>query len=137
MLATLSAIMQDSQGFIWLVNDADLQRYDGNQLKVVRDYRLRQAYLLLNNGEQVAVIADAVGFASSSYFGRCFKAKYSKTPNDYRIFSKCPISSTTSAFILQSGYEMLIEYCALNLLVINYPPVGQTMIHRFTFSRLK
>ncbi|MCJ8274169.1 MAG: AraC family transcriptional regulator [Psychrosphaera sp.] len=52
--------------------------------EVLRDYRLNQAYLLLNSGEQIAAIADAVGFASSNYFSRCFKAKYGKTPNDYR-----------------------------------------------------
>ena len=52
--------------------------------EVLRDYRLTQAYLLLNSGEQIAVIADAVGFSSSNYFSRCFKAKYGKTPKDYR-----------------------------------------------------
>ncbi|GHF95968.1 hybrid sensor histidine kinase/response regulator transcription factor [Thalassotalea marina] len=50
----------------------------------LRDYRLSQAKDLLFKGEQVAVIADKVGFNSSSYFVRCFKAKYGTTPNDFR-----------------------------------------------------
>ena len=52
--------------------------------EMLREYRLTQAQKLLNNGEQIAVIADRVGFSSSSYFVRCFKAKYGKSPNDYR-----------------------------------------------------
>jgi len=52
--------------------------------EMLREYRLTQGRLLLNNGEQIAVIADQVGFTSSSYFVRCFKAKYGKPPNDYR-----------------------------------------------------
>lgn len=52
--------------------------------EMLREYRLTQGRQLLNNGEQIAVIADKVGFTSSSYFVRCFKAKYGKPPNDYR-----------------------------------------------------
>jgi len=55
-----------------------------NFSEILREYRLTQGQKLLNNGEQIAVIADQVGFTSSSYFVRCFKAKYGKTPNDYR-----------------------------------------------------
>ena len=55
-----------------------------NFSELVRDYRLTQGSLLLNEGLQVAVIAEQVGFSSSSYFVRCFKAKYDKTPNEYR-----------------------------------------------------
>ncbi len=51
---------------------------------ILRDIRLTQGERLLNKGEQIAVIADQVGFSSSSYFVRCFKAKYGKTPNEYR-----------------------------------------------------
>lgn len=50
----------------------------------LRDHRLTQAKHLLMQGEQVAVIADKVGFNSSSYFVRCFKAKYEVTPNEFR-----------------------------------------------------
>jgi len=52
--------------------------------EILREHRLTQGCLLLDNGEQIAVIADQVGFGSSSYFVRCFKAKYGKTPNEYR-----------------------------------------------------
>ncbi len=52
--------------------------------ELLRDHRLEQAGLLLNQGEQVAVTAYQVGFNSSSYFVRCFKAKYGHTPNEFR-----------------------------------------------------
>ena len=52
--------------------------------EMLREYRLVKGRLLLQSGLQIAVIADEVGFNSSSYFVRCFKAKYGKTPNDYR-----------------------------------------------------
>jgi len=52
--------------------------------EMLREFRLMRGHQLLNDGEQIAIIADQVGFTSSSYFVRCFKAKYGKTPNDYR-----------------------------------------------------
>jgi len=55
---------------------------------MLRDIRLTQGERLLHNGEQIAVIADQVGFNSSSYFVRCFKAKYGKTPNEFRKTKK-------------------------------------------------
>jgi len=55
---------------------------------LLRCYRLERSSLLLKDELQhdvhVAVIADQVGFSSSSYFVRCFKAKYGQTPNEYR-----------------------------------------------------
>ncbi|MCJ8293495.1 MAG: response regulator [Colwellia sp.] len=57
--------------------------------EILRDYRLSQGQRLLKNGEQIAVIADQVGFGSSSYFVRCFKAKFGTTPNDYRKKTTC------------------------------------------------
>jgi len=55
--------------------------------EMLREYRLTQGQQLLNNGEQIAIIADQIGFTSSSYFVRCFKAKYGKPPNGYRKVS--------------------------------------------------
>jgi len=52
--------------------------------ELLRNYRLTQSCLLLADGSQVAVVADRVGFSSSSYFVRCFKAQYDTTPNEYR-----------------------------------------------------
>jgi len=52
--------------------------------EMLREFRLAQGQRLLHDGEQISVIADRVGFSSSSYFVRCFKAKYGKSPNDYR-----------------------------------------------------
>ena len=51
---------------------------------MLRDVRLTQGENLLSQGEQIAVIAEQVGFNSSSYFVRCFKAKYGQSPNEYR-----------------------------------------------------
>ncbi|MBV1909546.1 MAG: response regulator, partial [Kangiellaceae bacterium] len=54
---------------------------------LLRGYRLERGGELLKenaNDLQVAVIADRVGFNSSNYFVRCFKARYGQTPTEYR-----------------------------------------------------
>ena len=52
----------------------------------VLNYRLKQATVLLkeNPGLQIADIAIQLGFGSSRYFSRCFKACYGMTPGEYR-----------------------------------------------------
>lgn len=50
----------------------------------LREFRLDKALHLLQQGESVANTADKVGFNSSSYFVRCFKAKFGSTPNEFR-----------------------------------------------------
>ncbi|TQV88003.1 hybrid sensor histidine kinase/response regulator transcription factor [Aliikangiella coralliicola] len=52
--------------------------------ELLRNYRLEQGALLLQEDLQVALIADRIGFSSSTYFVRCFKAKFGKTPTEYR-----------------------------------------------------
>ncbi|MCW9017637.1 MAG: ATP-binding protein, partial [Kangiellaceae bacterium] len=55
---------------------------------LLREYRLEQSCVLLkassNSEMQIAVIADKVGFRSSNYFTRCFKARFELTPNEFR-----------------------------------------------------
>ena len=49
----------------------------------VKITRLRHAARLLLNGCSVAEAAEQSGFASSSYFAKCFKARYGVLPKDY------------------------------------------------------
>ncbi|MCJ8273906.1 MAG: DNA-binding response regulator [Psychrosphaera sp.] len=49
----------------------------------VQHLRLLKAEALLAKGERVADVSDATGFSSSSYFARCFKAKYNMTPKQF------------------------------------------------------
>lgn len=49
----------------------------------LRSYRLTRAYELIESGTPVSHIAFSVGFSSHSYFSRCFKAKYGKTPTEF------------------------------------------------------
>ena len=48
--------------------------------------RLKEAVVRLVNskGESISEIAYSLGFSSSSYFINCFKARYGKTPAQYR-----------------------------------------------------
>lgn len=54
-------------------------------LSCLTDYRLRRAALLLRESElSVTQIAAACGFATSSYFGRVFRARMGLSPLAYR-----------------------------------------------------
>jgi len=55
-----------------------------NFSELLRDYRLSKSCALLKQQEKIAATAEQIGFSSSSYFVRCFKAKYGKTPNEFR-----------------------------------------------------
>ncbi len=51
----------------------------------LNDYRLSMAArLLLSTDESVLSISQKAGFENLSYFNRCFKNKYGKTPREYR-----------------------------------------------------
>ena len=56
----------------------------------VKITRLRHAARLLLNGCSVAEAAEQSGFASSSYFAKCFKARYGVLPKDYN--GEAPVS---------------------------------------------
>ena len=49
----------------------------------MKTYRLNRAAAMIAEGARINEAADAVGFESSSYFAKCFKAKFSVLPNDY------------------------------------------------------
>lgn len=50
----------------------------------IKEFRLRKAQTLLNNGSQIGRIALDVGFSSQTYFGRCFKESFKCTPKQYQ-----------------------------------------------------
>jgi len=50
----------------------------------IKEFRLKKAKVLLQNGSQIGRIALDVGFSSQTYFGRCFKEMFSCTPKQYQ-----------------------------------------------------
>lgn len=51
----------------------------------IRSQRLKlAAHLLQNNGANVSEIGYAVGFSDPSYFAKCFKAAYDRTPSQFK-----------------------------------------------------
>ena len=50
----------------------------------IKEFRLKKAQELLNNGSQIGRIALDVGFSSQTYFGRCFKESFNCTPKQYQ-----------------------------------------------------
>lgn len=52
-----------------------------NPSNFIRTVRLKKAYTLLaNRSATVGEVAFSVGFSSTNYFNRCFKAQFGKTP---------------------------------------------------------
>ena len=49
----------------------------------MKTYRLNRAAEMIAEGARINEAAEAVGFDSSSYFAKCFKAKFGVLPNDY------------------------------------------------------
>ncbi|MBK3519251.1 hybrid sensor histidine kinase/response regulator transcription factor [Carboxylicivirga marina] len=50
----------------------------------IRDYRLRRAAIMLSEGEHnISEIIFKTGFSNHSYFTRCFKKKYEKSPKEF------------------------------------------------------
>jgi signal transduction histidine kinase/ligand-binding sensor domain-containing protein/DNA-binding response OmpR family regulator len=49
----------------------------------LKNYRLEKALSLLKNGEPIGNVAFDIGFSSHSYFSRCFKAKFGKSPSEF------------------------------------------------------
>ena len=45
--------------------------------------RIEQAALLLKQGYRINEVAERVGFTSSSYFAKCFKARFGVLPKDF------------------------------------------------------
>lgn len=59
----------------------------------MRNARLDYAAKLLANGERITDVALVAGFTSSSYFAKCFKAKFGVLPKDYVASSNAPADS--------------------------------------------
>ena len=49
----------------------------------VKNFRMNKAAELMASGMRISEVADQVGFTSSSYFAKCFKAKFGVLPKDY------------------------------------------------------
>ncbi|MCM1110156.1 MAG: response regulator [Clostridium sp.] len=49
----------------------------------MKNYRLDAAAKMLRDGARVTEVVACVGFASTSYFAKCFKDKYGVAPRDY------------------------------------------------------
>ena len=49
----------------------------------LKNFRLEYAAKLLTDGERVTEVAMLAGFSSSSYFAKCFKAKFGVIPKEY------------------------------------------------------
>lgn len=62
----------------------------------LKNFRLEHAARLLLEGARITEVALMSGFTSSSYFSKCFKAKYGQNPKDYA-------SSRQSSGMSQNG----------------------------------
>lgn len=49
----------------------------------LKNFRLGRAAELLKEGYRISEVAERVGFTSSSYFAKCFRAKYGVLPSEY------------------------------------------------------
>ena len=49
----------------------------------LKNYRLDRAASLIRGGARINEAAESVGFTSSSYFAKCFKARFGVLPKDY------------------------------------------------------
>ena len=56
---------------------------DMTPVDYMKTQRLERAAALLRQGQRITEVADQVGFTSSSYFAKCFRAKYGVLPKDY------------------------------------------------------
>jgi DNA-binding response OmpR family regulator len=57
---------------------------DMTPAEYLRRFRLEKAKALLNSGKSANFVTFEVGFSSQSYFGKCFKAQYGISPNEFK-----------------------------------------------------
>ena len=64
----------------------------------LKNYRLDYSARLLLDGVRVTEVAAMSGFTSSSYFAKCFKAKFGMIPKEYVASKggKQPVSDATA-----------------------------------------
>lgn len=58
---------------------------DMTPVDYMKTRRLERAAQLLRQGVRITEVAEQVGFTSSSYFAKCFKARFGKLPKDYSL----------------------------------------------------
>lgn len=63
----------------------------------LKNLRLDHAATLLRRGERVSDVALMAGFTSSSYFAKCFKAKFGVIPKEYASYISNPPATDTPA----------------------------------------
>ena len=56
---------------------------DLTPIEYLKMRRLEQAATLLRQGLRITEVAERVGFTSSSYFAKCFKARFGVLPKDF------------------------------------------------------
>ncbi|MCR5180237.1 MAG: response regulator [Bacteroidaceae bacterium] len=56
---------------------------DQTPIDYLKTQRLERAAQLIRKGERITEVASQVGFTSSSYFAKCFRAKYGVLPKEY------------------------------------------------------
>ena len=56
---------------------------DMTPIEYLKMRRLEQAAALLRQGIRITEVAERVGFTSSSYFAKCFKARFGVLPKDF------------------------------------------------------
>ena len=49
----------------------------------LKNYRLNRAAQMIREGARISEAAESTGFFSSSYFAKCFKARFGMLPKDY------------------------------------------------------
>lgn len=70
--------------------------FEHNFVEYLRKFRLRQSLdLLVQTDEPIVEVAESVGFTTSTYFARCFKAEYQVSPNQYRLQQRTEQASVT------------------------------------------
>lgn len=60
-----------------------LTNYSPTPTDLIRQHRLGQAVVLLQEGHSVTYTAEAVGFRSASHFATVFKKYYGQTPTEF------------------------------------------------------
>lgn len=68
--------------------------------KLLTDYRIETAALLLVGGDSVKYVVDEIGYSNRSHFARKFREKYGVLPKDYRarIISRIPKEEINDRF---------------------------------------
>lgn len=72
-----------------LMSERQIQRklkaiIDRSFSEYLREHRLKKALKLLEEGKTIYLVQESVGFHSASYFSKCFKTEFGKTPKQFQ-----------------------------------------------------